>query len=323
MHFLSSSLLSLLLTDMITGSHFVLGQCPTGGRALLNGYRCISNIQCQNISPGYNCYQGVCCPDSSANSVSYGGYCTMTIQCNTFGATCISHICQCPDGSHYNGRSCITMPNVCPSNQILINGQCYRNVTYGFLCNYTQQCGYIGAFCTDGICRCQLGYTFDGSKCILRSKTCPGNQIAIGGQCYPFAQYGETCMFSEQCIDRWYQSLLCINGRCMIQMDDDTLKPKCNDPRAEVEYVNGTVKNCLYWPCTVGYFCEYNESQNGGQYICCGTNANNIYGKIQFYPGTNKPINCSATNSCVFVDTPNCVMSYRYGYKVCCSTMKC
>lgn len=52
----------------------------------------------------------------------------------------------------------------------------------------------------------------------------------------------------------------------------------CHDRRAEVEYMNGTVKNCLYWPCTVGYFCEYNESQNGGQYICCGTNANNIYG---------------------------------------------
>lgn len=54
----------------------------------------------------------------------------------------------------------------------------------------------------------------------------------------------------------------------------------CHDRRAEVEYTNGTVKNCLYWPCTVGYFCEYNESQNGGQYICCGTNANNVYGLI-------------------------------------------
>lgn len=54
----------------------------------------------------------------------------------------------------------------------------------------------------------------------------------------------------------------------------------CHERRAEVEYMNGTVKNCLYVPCTVGYFCEYNESLNGGQYICCGTNANNIYGLI-------------------------------------------
>lgn len=54
----------------------------------------------------------------------------------------------------------------------------------------------------------------------------------------------------------------------------------CSDRRAEVEYVNGTVKNCLYIPCTVGYFCEFSESQNGGQYICCGTNANNIYGSF-------------------------------------------
>lgn len=55
----------------------------------------------------------------------------------------------------------------------------------------------------------------------------------------------------------------------------------CKDRRAKVEYMNGTstVKNCLYWPCTVGYFCEYNPHYNNGQYICCGTNANNIYGK--------------------------------------------
>ncbi|VDN94156.1 unnamed protein product [Brugia pahangi] len=312
-----------LLPLLLTGASFVLGQCPAGGTAMLNGYRCTSSTQCQNISPEYYCYQGVCCLDSSANSVSYGGYCTMTAQCSTFGAMCISHVCQCANGSQYNGRACIATPILCPSNQISINGQCYRRVTYGFLCNYTQQCAYIGAFCTDGICRCQFGFTFDGSKCIPRSKICPGNQIAISGQCYPFARLGEACMYSEQCIDKWYRSLLCVNGQCVIQMNDDTSRATCRDRRAEVEYVNGSVKNCLYWPCTVGYFCEYSESQNGGQYICCGTNANNIYGKVKVYPGTNKPLNCSTTNGCIFSDTPNCVMSHRYGYKVCCSTMNC
>ncbi|VIO99303.1 EB module family protein [Brugia malayi] len=312
-----------LLPLLLTGASFVLGQCPAGGTAMLNGYRCTSSTQCQNISPEYYCYQGVCCLDSLANSVSYGGYCTMTAQCSTFGAMCISHVCQCANGSQYNGRACIATPILCPSNQISINGQCYRRVTYGFLCNYTQQCAYIGAFCTDGICRCQFGFTFDGSKCIPRSKICPGNQIAISGQCYPFARLGEACMYSEQCIDKWYRSLLCVNGQCVIQMNDDTSRATCRDRRAEVEYVNGSVKNCLYWPCTVGYFCEYSESQNGGQYICCGTNANNIYGKVKVYPGTNKPLNCSTTNGCIFPDTPNCVMSHRYGYKVCCSTMNC
>uniref|UniRef100_A0A0R3RTM7 EB domain-containing protein n=1 Tax=Elaeophora elaphi TaxID=1147741 RepID=A0A0R3RTM7_9BILA len=324
-----------------------------GGTPLVNGYRCISSTQCQNIAPGYYCYQGVCCSDSSdalsldtVNTVPYGGYCTTTVQCSTFGAKCISYICQCPNNFKYNGYSCaatrvflrifnfqsnsyitfvifIIAQIVCPSNQISINGQCYRKVSYGFMCNFTQQCGYIGAFCTDGICRCQFGYTFDGSKCILRSKTCPGNQVAVGGQCHPFARFGERCMYSEQCIDRWYPSLVCTNGYCMIRMDDDPKKPVCQDRRAEVEYMNGTVKNCLYWPCTVGYFCEYNESQNGGRYICCGTNANNIYGKVKVYPGTSKPLRCSTSDDCGFVDTPNCVMSHRYGYKVCCSTTNC
>ncbi|CAG9535959.1 unnamed protein product [Cercopithifilaria johnstoni] len=317
------SLLTLLLT---ASSHFVLGQCPMGSIPFLSGYRCISNIQCQNISPEYYCFHGVCCSNNSGtvNTVPYGGYCTMTVQCNTFGAKCISHVCQCASDSKYDGYSCTAIaPIFCPSNQISINGQCYRKVTYGFLCNFTQQCGYIGAFCTDGICLCQSGYAFDGSKCISRSKTCPGNQIAIGERCYPFALLGEACVYSEQCIDKWYPSLLCINGHCVMRMDDDTIKPKCADPSAEVEYMNGTVKNCLYWPCTVGYFCEYNEFQNGGQYICCGTNANKIYGKVKFYPGTNKPLHCSTADSCPFFDAQNCVMSYRYGYKVCCSTMNC
>ncbi|VDM97769.1 unnamed protein product, partial [Onchocerca ochengi] len=152
---------------------------------------------------------------------------------------------------------------------------------------------------------------------------CPANQIAIGGQCYPSARFGERCLYSEQCIDRWYRSLSCVNGFCNIRNDDDISKPKCRNPRAEVEYVNGTAKNCLYWPCTVGYFCEYAGGMNGGRYICCGTNANKIYGKVQLYPGTGTPLQCTEIGRCPFPDTPNCVMSYRYGYKVCCSTLNC
>uniref|UniRef100_A0A915PLU9 EB domain-containing protein n=1 Tax=Setaria digitata TaxID=48799 RepID=A0A915PLU9_9BILA len=317
--------LSPLFLLLLAGLNFVLGQCPSGSVPLLNSYKCLSDIHCQNVASGYYCHQGVCCSDSSGTvyTVPYGGYCTMTIQCNTAGAACISNICQCASGFLYNGYSCISTSTVCSSNQISINGQCYRKVSYGFQCNYTQQCGYIGALCSSNICRCQSGYAFDGSKCISRSKTCLGNQIAIGGQCYPYARLGDSCTFTEQCIDPWYRSLQCINGKCSSQMDDETLKPICNDRNSEVEFVNGTIKNCLYWPCTVGYFCEYNESRNGGRYICCGTNANNIYGKVMVYPGTNKALQCSTINSCPFMDTPNCVMSYRYGYKVCCSTMNC
>lgn len=46
-------------------------------------------------------------------------------------------------------------------------------------------------------------------------------------------------------------------------------------------------------------------------------------GIIRMLPGTDKPLECSTANSCTYVNTPNCVMSPRYGYKVCCSTMIC
>lgn len=48
-----------------------------------------------------------------------------------------------------------------------------------------------------------------------------------------------------------------------------------------------------------------------------------ILGKVKVYPGTSKPLHCFAPDSCMFLDTPNCVMSHRYGYKVCCSTTNC
>ncbi|VDN06214.1 unnamed protein product [Thelazia callipaeda] len=323
-------LLTLSLV-LLTGLPLALSQCPRGS-TVLNGYRCSSNIQCQNISPNYFCNSGVCCSirSDTVSTVSYGGYCTKSEQCNSVGAVCISHICQCAPDSHYNGNSCVSTLIFCPSNQILISGKCYRKVSYGFLCSYTQQCGYIGAFCTDGICRCQKNYTFDGSKCISRFQRCTENQVSIDGYCYAVSGLGQSCAYSQQCIDQWYRSLQCINGYCVIILNDESMlmnplqySATCKDEHAKVEYVNGTIKNCLYTPCTVGYFCEYNKYHNDGQYICCGTNANDIYGKVKVYPGTNNPLLCTSLSSCTFVDTPNCVMSYRYGHKVCCSTMNC
>lgn len=58
----------------------------------------------------------------------------------------------------------------------------------------------------------------------FRISVCPGNQISIGGNCYPFARLSETCVYSEQCIDKWIGSLRCINGICAIQMNDDATK---------------------------------------------------------------------------------------------------
>ncbi|VDN30173.1 unnamed protein product [Gongylonema pulchrum] len=106
------------------------------------------------------------------------------------------------------------------------------------------------------------------------------NQVAVGGRCYALARMGEPCAYTQQCVDKLYPSLQCLNGYCIIQMNDNP-RPVCKDPNAKVEYMNDsiTVKNCLYWPCTVGYFCEYNPFYNNGQYICCGSNSNDIYGQ--------------------------------------------
>lgn len=46
-------------------------------------------------------------------------------------------------------------------------------------------------------------------------------------------------------------------------------------------------------------------------------------GTVRMYPGTSSPLQCFAKDQCLWVDTPNCVYSYRYKQKVCCSTFNC
>ncbi|KHJ76119.1 hypothetical protein OESDEN_24262 [Oesophagostomum dentatum] len=98
----------------------------------------------------------------------------------------------------------------------------------------------------------------------------------------------------------------------------------CANPMHQAERVNGVVKNCAYIPCSKGFRCEYNRYY--GQYICCGQydpNHDYSYGKVRMYPGTSKPLQCFAKDQCLWVDTPNCVYSYRYQQNVCCSTFNC
>ncbi|KAE9415393.1 hypothetical protein Angca_000819, partial [Angiostrongylus cantonensis] len=98
----------------------------------------------------------------------------------------------------------------------------------------------------------------------------------------------------------------------------------CSIPGQQVERGGGMVKNCMHRVCSVGFNCEYNSAW--GQYICCGAydpNNDYAYGKVRMYPGTSKPLQCFKSNQCLWVDTPNCVYSSRYGFRVCCSTFNC
>ncbi|RCN52912.1 hypothetical protein ANCCAN_00907 [Ancylostoma caninum] len=100
--------------------------------------------------------------------------------------------------------------------------------------------------------------------------------------------------------------------------------PFCANPMHQAEQVNGVVKNCAYQQCSRGFVCEYNKSY--GQYICCGqynADYDYSYGTVRMYPGTSKPLQCFAKDQCLWVDTPNCVYSYRYRMNVCCSTFNC
>ncbi|KHN85209.1 hypothetical protein Tcan_04155 [Toxocara canis] len=252
----------------------VFAQCPSGSVSLLDNYQCITNVQCQNQAPGYICYNGICCSDGTdtVNTVPYGGYCTMSNQCRVENAKCLNNHCVCDNEYSYIGQACIPVIVNCASNEINVQGSCFRKVSYGFQCEHVEQCVYEGAICRDGLCRCAAGFVFDNTKCLPQITPGPAS---------------------------------------------------CQQPNATVEIVNGVVKNCLYEPCKVGFFCEYNANFNNGQHICCGNDANDIYGVVRMLPGTDKPLECSAVNSCTYVHTPNCVMSPRYGYKVCCSTMIC
>lgn len=107
----------------------------------------------------------------------------------------------------------------------------------------------------------------------------------------------------------------------------------CRNPAAEVEQISsnnimGAVnipKDCLWQQCSAGFHCEYNGLYKGGQYICCGSSFTNpIFGRPKMYPGyANLPLQCTAINSCTFVDFPFCVMSESYRHKVCCSKPQC
>ncbi|VDO69423.1 unnamed protein product [Heligmosomoides polygyrus] len=188
----------------------------------------------------------------------------------------------------------------CPGGSLDLNG--------GTPCN-------SDAFCArfDSRFRCINGY------CCRKTGSCSPNEISIGNTCFPISGPGGPCVHTAQCQT---PGTYCQNGICSPDSQYDN--PVCSRSDQVVERERGTVKNCMYNPCSVGFGCEYSSAY--GQYICCGNyNANNdyTYGKVRMYPGTSMPLQCFKENQCLWVDTPNCVYSYRYRHKVCCSTFNC
>ncbi|VDK46737.1 unnamed protein product [Anisakis simplex] len=122
----------------------------------------------------------------------------------------------------------------------------------------------------------------------------------------------------------------CFSGTCCIKSHTEGPYPICRGADEEAEMKNGLAKNCLEESCSDGYQCEYSHTYNNGQFVCCGRPPlvpvipPSQYGVVKINPHTGGPLPCIAGNSCrKFPDTPNCVYSNRFEFKVCCSTSYC
>ncbi|KAK6767045.1 hypothetical protein RB195_026535 [Necator americanus] len=194
----------------------------------------------------------------------------------------------------------IALAQFCPSGFEDLNG--------GTPCNNDAFCAKF-----DSRFQCVRGY------CCRNLGVCAPNEISIANVCYPISGLGGPCVHSAQCQT---VGAYCRYGICVSNNQYDS--PFCSNPTHQVERESGVVKNCMYKPCSRGFRCEYNNAY--GQYICCGKyEATNdyTYGTVRMYPGTSRPLQCFRKDQCLWVDTPNCVYSYRYQQNVCCSTFNC
>uniref|UniRef100_A0A914GPL5 EB domain-containing protein n=1 Tax=Globodera rostochiensis TaxID=31243 RepID=A0A914GPL5_GLORO len=321
-------------------------QCANDMLPLHDGVSCSEDAQCQALATGFFCYRGHCCAMPNPSASSYGAACTLAEHCKFANSECSNNICYCRSGYSFNGHECVLQgaafepphaPNLCLPGQVSANGRCYSYVSYGASCEYTGQCNYPGGFCYQRRCVCAPGQLYNGQKCvddpnIPSNVACPPNQARIGGQCLPLLSLGERCTHDLQCRGKpGEQALICRNGLCsyISKSWDPTPEqrtfPKCRNPSAEVELYSGIPKDCIYQKCSPGYHCEWNSVYKAGQYICCGVGPENpIFGQPKMYPGySNLPLQCSAINSCPFVDFPYCVNSESFRHKVCCSRAQC
>uniref|UniRef100_A0A914LEE0 EB domain-containing protein n=1 Tax=Meloidogyne incognita TaxID=6306 RepID=A0A914LEE0_MELIC len=343
--------ISNLFAQLVIGLTSTNSQCGPNQISLFNGVGCTTDQNCQELAPGFFCFQGHCCAAKNPSPSGYGSACTQNSQCKFTNSECRKDLCYCRIGFNYNGEDCLPQgvydprPNAgCAMGQVSINGHCYDYVAYGGFCEYSKQCNYLGSICFQKRCVCPPGQLYNGKQCIndpnIPNVLCPPNHIMLNGQCLPLVGVGERCMYDLQCRTRpGDHPLICRNFACYFigtnvgagypfvwePRGAQLSFPKCRNPSADVEVSGGIPIDCVYKKCSPGYHCEYNNLYKGGQYICCGISPENpIYGQAKMYPGyTNLPLQCTAINSCTFVDFPYCVWSESYRHKVCCSRPQC
>ncbi|KAI1705966.1 EB module domain-containing protein [Ditylenchus destructor] len=285
------------------------------------------------------------------NMVGYGGMCDVSRQCNFVGGICQQKRCICPTGQIYDGYRCINDPNIpmthivllqpapinspcMPNTEVMVDGRCLQKRPAGDPCVHTLQCQpppgepWVGMQCIQSVCTPltnPLPITFQppitGGLQVYREPSLPVpcglNQIRINSQCLPLATAGEPCLYDLQCRSPFPdRGMYCGNFVCKFASGFDWRLnanelgfPTCRNPSSEVELINSIPKDCIYQRCSPGFHCEYNSVYKG---------------QPKMYPGyTNLPLQCTAINSCTFVDYPYCVYSESYRHKVCCSKPQC
>uniref|UniRef100_A0A914C6N2 EB domain-containing protein n=1 Tax=Acrobeloides nanus TaxID=290746 RepID=A0A914C6N2_9BILA len=292
-----------------------------------NGFQCVGGGIGSGVGvslpPNGNCptnqvlINGVC-----YNTEGYYDPCFYSQQCNFTGSVCLQQRCYCQEGTIYFAGQCLPNPDDqgtganCPPNEVWVTNACYQMVGSGQNCIFNQQCILEpNLLCIGGLC----------TRTQNDQPTCGLNEVQINNQCYPIACVGQSCVYDEQCQDPYGTPLYCGNGICQYEFNNGN--NGCNNCEicrngATPETNGNGFKNCLYQSCSSGYQCEYNNNQ--AQYICCGySGSNGNYGQIKMYLNTKLPLKCTAINSCLFVDYPNCAYSQLYGHNVCCSTKQC
>ncbi|VDK77194.1 unnamed protein product [Litomosoides sigmodontis] len=140
-----------------------------------------------------------------------GENCIDSLQC-VAASTCRAGKCMCLNGYIEVKKYCIrdVRPSTeCSSSQVFINGHCYEFAKIGEYCTETTLC-LSGSICYNNYCSCPKDTVVQNGHC-RRKRHCLQNEIQIDGQCYPLANIGQSCQFTEQCAS----ISVCLNGLCI------------------------------------------------------------------------------------------------------------
>ncbi|KAK6102670.1 EB module family protein [Brugia pahangi] len=174
--------------------------------------QCVSISTCQNsictCPPGTVAQNNICissglCPtgqlliNENCWDIAYiGQQCQFTRQCQGY-SKCVNNICQCANDTIIHDGLCFK--EHCNSNEIKINGICFKLAKIGEFCYYTEQCE-MNAICQADRCICPPGTINSNDTCIINSN-CQPYQISINDSCLDTVSIGMTCQDNSQCIE--------------------------------------------------------------------------------------------------------------------------